>query len=98
MWSNGIPEPEFLRDKESNPRLRKEATMPGDPKQCRQHAEHCVQLANTMKNEIDRGRMLNIASTWLKLADELERAKTIINESISRQPEIPIPTKDQNTG
>ena len=72
--------------------------MPGDPKECRQHAEHCIQLANAMKNELDKGRMLNIASTWLKLADELERAKTLIDGSNSPQPEISIPTKDQNTG
>lgn len=57
--------------------------MPGDPKECRKHAARCVELANASTSEVTKSKFMGLANTWLKLAEELERAKTIIEESKS---------------
>jgi len=57
--------------------------MPGDPKECRQRAAHCIELANAAKSENDKRRMMELAATWVRLADELDRAQTIIAENIA---------------
>jgi len=47
--------------------------MPGNPKECRQHALNCVQLAKTAQSPEARGRFAHLARTWIRLAEELER-------------------------
>ena len=47
--------------------------MPGDPKECRQHALNCVQLAKTAASPQAREEFANLARTWIRLADDLER-------------------------
>lgn len=54
--------------------------MPGDPKECREHAANCVEMANSSKSENDARRLIELAATWDKLAADLERAQAIIEE------------------
>ena len=47
--------------------------MPGDPKECRQHALACVRLAQTSASPQAREEFANLARTWIRLADDLEQ-------------------------
>ena len=44
--------------------------MPGDPKECRQHALACVRLAQTSASPQAREEFANLARTWTRLADD----------------------------
>jgi hypothetical protein len=46
--------------------------MPGDPKECRQHAENCRRLATESTTVAGRNNFLNLADTWERLAADLE--------------------------
>jgi hypothetical protein len=48
---------------------RSDSPMPGDPKECRQHALNCVRLAQTAATP---EHFANLARTWIRLADEIE--------------------------
>ena len=52
--------------------------MPGDPKECRQHALNCVRLAQTATTPQSREQFANLAQTWVRLAEDLER-QTFLN-------------------
>jgi hypothetical protein len=52
--------------------------MPGDPKECRQQALACVRLAQTSATPQSREKFANLAWTWIKLADDLERNLTLL--------------------
>jgi hypothetical protein len=52
--------------------------MPGDPKECRQHALACVRLAQTSASPQVREQFANLAWTWIRLADDLERNLTFL--------------------
>ena len=51
--------------------------MPGDPKECRQRAAHCIELANAAKSENDKRRMMELAATWVRLADEVREGSAM---------------------
>jgi hypothetical protein len=53
--------------------------MPGDPKECRQHAASCAELANTARSSELRMTLINLSQNWLKLAIELERARALLD-------------------
>jgi len=53
--------------------------MPGDPRECRQHALTCVRLAQTSASPQAREQFANLARTWIRLADDLERSQTILD-------------------
>ena len=53
--------------------------MPGDPKECREHARECQRIANTATNEQTREVFHNLATTWLRLANDLERSKALLD-------------------
>ena len=55
--------------------------MPGDPKECRQHALNCVRLAQTATTPQSREQFANLAQTWVRLAEDLERAQCFLNAS-----------------
>jgi len=62
--------------------------MQGDPKECRQHALSCVRLAQTSASPQAREQFANLARTWIKLADDLERSLLILeDEEIEPQSE-----------
>ena len=52
--------------------------MPGDPKECRRHALACVRLAQTSQSQQAREQFSNLARTWIKLADDLERTEAFL--------------------
>jgi hypothetical protein len=49
--------------------------MPGDPKECRQHALNCVRLAQTSSTPQAIEEFASLANTWLRLAADLEQAR-----------------------
>jgi hypothetical protein len=53
--------------------------MPGDPQECRRHALTCVRLAQTSASPQAREQFANLARTWIRLADELERTLAFID-------------------
>jgi hypothetical protein len=53
--------------------------MPGDPKECRQHALTCVRFAQTSPSPQARDHFANLAQTWIRLADDLERCQAFLN-------------------
>ena len=53
--------------------------MPGDPKECRQHALTCVRLAQTSASPQAREQFADLARTWIKLADDLERTLAFLD-------------------
>jgi hypothetical protein len=61
--------------------------MPGDPKECRQHALNCVRLAQTSSSQQARDQFANLARTWIRLADEIESTDaflTALDDEMSR--------------
>ena len=62
-----------------------EADMPGDPKECRQHALNCVQLAKTAESPEARDRFARLARPWIRLAEELERMQEVLAEDEDEQ-------------
>jgi len=58
--------------------------MPGDPKECRQHALTCAELAEKADSPARAQIFKNLASQWLKLAVELERAQALMDEYEAR--------------
>ena len=57
-----------------------EAKMPGDPKECRQHALNCEHLAKGASTPELRDHFAKLARTWIKLAAELERTEALLAE------------------
>ena len=54
--------------------------MPGDPKECRQHALNCMLLAKQTANQESKQTFLGLAQSWTKLAVELEDSQALLNE------------------
>jgi hypothetical protein len=52
--------------------------MPGDPKECRQHALTFVRLAQTSATPEAREHYAELAKTWLKIAADLESDQTLL--------------------
>jgi hypothetical protein len=56
-----------------------EAEMPGNPKECRQHALNCMILAKGATTAEAKQTFHNLAQSWTRLAVELESAQTFLN-------------------
>jgi hypothetical protein len=52
--------------------------MPGDPKECRDHAKACMRLAASAKTTEAAIVFENLASTWLRLAADLETSAILL--------------------
>jgi hypothetical protein len=52
--------------------------MPGDPKECREHALHCTEMAQRTRNPEHKKTLNDLAQTWLSLATELERSRAVL--------------------
>lgn len=52
--------------------------MPGDPKECRQHAERCGELARMARTTEERDKFQALQLTWIRLAAELDRMSALI--------------------
>jgi hypothetical protein len=60
-------------------------TMPGDPKECRQHALRCTELAERATDSQVKAVLKHLAQHWVKLAVELERAQAL-RDAIETKP------------
>jgi hypothetical protein len=56
-----------------------EEAMPGDPKECREHARCCVEHAKFATTPEAREQFLALEQSWLRLAGDLESAKAFID-------------------
>jgi hypothetical protein len=52
--------------------------MPGDPKECREHAKRCLKIAQEATNPALRASLEDIAQQWLRLAADLEATKPLL--------------------
>ena len=48
--------------------------MSGDPKECREHARECLKKARSLPL---MAKFQSLAHSWLRLADDLERAEAL---------------------
>jgi hypothetical protein len=55
--------------------------MQGNSKDCREHAAHYVAHANSTRDLNLRRTLMDLASTWARLAEELERTETVTDEN-----------------
>ena len=51
--------------------------MPGEPKECREHAKRCQEMADAAPSPMAK-RFEELAQTWLRLASDLEHAKALV--------------------
>jgi len=65
-----------------------EAHMPGNSKECRQHADNCRRLASEAASVSGRNTFLNLADHWERLAAELESAELFIKAMREIKPPI----------
>jgi hypothetical protein len=54
--------------------------IPGDPKECRQHALNCMLDAKAAKTLEARDSFTNLARSWIRLAEEFERTQALLAE------------------
>jgi hypothetical protein len=54
--------------------------MPGDPKQCRLHALHCIEMAATVKTPQLKTTFLDLSKSWVRLAESLEQNHVLTDE------------------
>jgi hypothetical protein len=52
--------------------------MSGDPKECREHAKHCLMLAAEARSVFAKKRFEELAQRWLGLATDLENVKALL--------------------
>jgi hypothetical protein len=53
--------------------------MPGDPKECREHARRCAELACTADTPEAKDHFASLATSWIKIAAELESAQALLD-------------------
>ena len=63
--------------------------MPGNPRECRQHAQRCAQLANEAVSPDARRTFLTLSQTWLSLAAKLESASVFLNAINGMEIDLP---------
>ena len=55
--------------------------MPGDPKECRERALRCAELAMTARTPQLKTTLLDLSKKWEKLAIQLETALALLSEN-----------------
>ena len=60
--------------------------MPGDPKECRDHAKRCWQLASETKNPELRESLTDLAQTWARLATDLDVTRALMEKGAAEAP------------
>jgi hypothetical protein len=53
--------------------------MPGDPKECREHAKRCWELASEATNPVLKESLIDLAQRWARLASDLEVTKRMLD-------------------
>ena len=64
--SDGSPDRLVLKSRTARGRL-----LPGDPKECREHAKRCAELAACSETPESKRALLNLEKHWLRLADAI---------------------------
>jgi hypothetical protein len=54
--------------------------MPGDPKECSDHAQTCMRLAAAARTTEAAIVFENLASTWLRLAADLKTSAILLDD------------------
>lgn len=54
--------------------------MPGDPRECREHALACMELVRTARTPDHKLLLTNLAQSWINCAAEIERAQALLAE------------------
>ena len=52
--------------------------MPGNPKECRENALRCANLAHKARTTELKQLMIELSRNWMKMAAECERANTLL--------------------
>jgi hypothetical protein len=52
--------------------------MPGNPTECREHAKECLKLAAEALSPLARVHFEDLAKTWGRLANDLDRTKALL--------------------
>ena len=66
------------------------ANMPGEPKECRQQAECCAEIARLASTPEARDTFLSLQMTWIRLAMALTQAKALIEATKVLEEQQPI--------
>jgi hypothetical protein len=53
--------------------------MLGDPKECRERARQCAEMAARARTDKQRERLSNLEQAWLSFAADLERNQTLLD-------------------
>jgi len=56
------------------------SVMPGDPRECREYAVRCAELAAEAKTAELKLHFLSLSRTWEQIAREMERAQLLLQE------------------
>jgi hypothetical protein len=51
----------------------------GDPKQCREYALQCSELARKAKNPAHKQMLNDLAQTWFSLAHDIEHSRAVLD-------------------
>jgi len=54
--------------------------MPGNPRECREHAMECMELARTAQTPEHKQLLTGLAQSWLNFAAEIERAQVLLGQ------------------
>jgi hypothetical protein len=60
--------------------------MPGNPKECREHAKRCWALAAETKNPALKESLVEIAQKWARLATDLEATRALLADWAPEKP------------
>jgi hypothetical protein len=60
--------------------------MPGNPKECREHAANCRSLAEQTSNPSAKEAFTSLANHWERLASELESAEAFLLAMAATEP------------
>ena len=55
--------------------------MFGNPQECREHAKECLKQARSASNLALMTRFESLAHSWLRLAEDLERAEALLEQA-----------------
>jgi hypothetical protein len=61
--------------------VRSEIFMAGDSNECSQRAAQCLDLENSSDNLTLKSNFLGFATTWAKLAEELETVTVVLKDA-----------------
>jgi hypothetical protein len=53
--------------------------MTGDPRQCREYAAQCSEMAAKARNPEHKRMLTNLAQSWLSIAHEIERSRALLD-------------------